>query len=95
MTAATSVQELLKELPELGVEDGVDDGVECAVHVAQPRDDAHQTGGNVTRVAYGAGRVHHEEGRPAEEEAACVGMFREQRKVKSSAMLSALENEHE
>ena len=81
--AAKAMQELLKELPELGVEDGVDDGVERAVHVAQPRDDVHQTSGNVTRRAYGTGCVHHKEGSPAEEEAACMGTLREQRKVVS------------
>ena len=76
--AAKAMQELLKELPELCVEDGVDDGVEGAVHVAQPRDDVHQTSGNVTRGAHGPGRVHHKEWSPAEEEAACVGTITEQ-----------------
>ena len=81
--AAKAMEELLKELPELCVEDGVDDRVERAVYVAQPRDDVHPTCRNVTRSANGSSCMYHKEGSPAEKEAACMGTLREQRGIVS------------
>lgn len=67
---AAAAEALFEELLELGVEDGVDDGVEGAVDVAQPGDGAHQAGRDLTGQAQSSRRVDHEEGRPAQQEAA-------------------------
>ena len=68
---AAVVQDLLEELPELGVEHGVDDGVQGAVDVAEPRHHAHQGRRDVAVLAASSHRVEDKEGSPAEQEGTC------------------------
>lgn len=69
--SAAAVQHFFKVVPELRVEDGVDDGVEGAVHVAEPRHDAHQGWRDVAVLAPSSHYVEDKEGGPAEQESTC------------------------
>lgn len=68
---AAAVQDLLEELPELGVEDGVDDGVEGAVDIAEPRYHTHQSRWDVATLTARSHRVQDKERSPAEQEGTC------------------------
>lgn len=69
--SAAAAETFLEELLELCVENGVDDGIEGAVDITQPGEGARQRVGNVAFQAKSFQRVHHEEWRPTQQEAAC------------------------
>ena len=71
LVSGPTAEQLVKDIPELGVEGGVDDGVDGAVDVAQPRHHGDERGADVARLAQHIGDVHHEERRPAGQEHTC------------------------
>ena len=60
-----TAEQLVKDAPELGVEDGVDDGVDGAVDIAEPRHHGDEGGADVAGLAEHLGDVDDEERRPA------------------------------